>query len=452
MRDRGRRGTGLAAVLALGVLLGAPGPTWAAPGSAAGSRDEPRAVPGAAPSGTAAYQPQGRRIRGTTGERGAPSMRADDSYVDSIGVGEKRYYRVRLDQRSTAYVSAVAVPRPGARISAYTDGVRLTLADAGGEVCGQSHPVAEAANVAYPLSGYASRLLRSGPAATCRQAGTYYFTVERTGAGTADRDRWPLELRFTQEPAVRGGPTTAPSPGGWSTRPPEPPTGAARQAAGGTGFRDAGPLSTGVWTTRIEPGETRFYRIPLDWGQQLYAETELPDASGAKQLGVLGDALGVSLYNPARGLVQHGRFAPYSGKRAKDALDLTAPVAYGNRYARAKAPVAAMSFSGQYYLAVTVHPDAARYFPGGVPVTLRVSVRGSERPGPDYDEDGTDAGFGLSGQDRRTAAENRAAAEEDGGRAGLRVVAYAGFGAGTALLAGLAVWTLAARRRGPADG
>ncbi|TGB17463.1 hypothetical protein E4099_03335, partial [Streptomyces palmae] len=222
MRDRGRRGAALAAALALGALLGAaPGPARAAPaGTAEGLRaggpagqvgrapGEPPAAPGGSASGSAGYQPRGREIRGTADPRDAPPMSAGESYVDSVGAGEKRSYRVRLDERSTAYVSAVAVPRPGARVSAFTDGVKLTLTDAGGRVCGQAHPVAEAADVAYPLAGYASRLLRSGPAATCRQAGTYHFTVERTGADRAGADRWPLELRFTQEPAVRGGPTT----------------------------------------------------------------------------------------------------------------------------------------------------------------------------------------------------------------------------------------------------
>ncbi|MFH8367935.1 hypothetical protein [Streptomyces sp. NPDC018031] len=452
MKDRGAIRSGLVAAVALAAVTGLPGPAGAAP--ADGDRE------------IAAYRPQGREIRGTATAGNAPTMMPLGSYVDSIGAGETRHYRVRLDGESAAYVSAVAVPRPGSPVSAFSDGVKLSLVSADGKLCDQARPTAEAVDLAYPLAGYAARIPRPGGASPCREAGTYDFAVERTGGRDDDREpaRWPLELQFAQEPAVKGGPTAPPSPGSWSTEPPAVPernASGARERAGGTDFRTAGLVSTGVWKTRIAPGETRFFRVPLGWGQQLYAEAELPGArppaggSPADRAGGgaddgrerrLGDAFGVSLYNPMHGLVRRGGFAPYRGERAEDVLERTAPVAYGNRYTRAKSEVEAVSLAGEYYLAVTLHPDAADYFGDTAPVTLRVVVDGERQPGPEYVRD-PGAGLGQPPTGPRTAA-----SPGEGENRALRAVAYAGFGTGTALLLGLGWWTVIARRRAGAAG
>lgn len=477
MKDRGAARTGLVAVAALAVLAGLTGPVA-------------RAAPAEDDHDVAAYRPEGRPLRGTATARNAPFMEPvgtepGGSHVDSVGAGETRHYRVRLDGESTAYVSAVAVPPPGSPVSAFRDGVELTLAGPDGKVCDQVRPTAGAVDLAYPLAGYVTRIKRPGAGAACQEAGTYDFAVARTdgpgGAGTRppgggahadpgedgeDSARWPLELRFTQEPAVRGGPTAPPSPGSWPTEPPALPGPSDGEpgdsTTGGADFRRAGPLHEGVWRTRIAPGETRYFRLRLDWGQQIYAEAELPDAGpppdGASGTGAsgdrsgqrpLGDAFGVSLYNPMRGLVQRGDFPSYGGQRVKDALERTAPVAYGNRYTRARSEVRAVSFAGLYYVAVTLHPDVARYFGESVPVTLRIGVEGEPRPGPEYVRDAGDLGFGLQ---RPPTGLQVNPPSDDGPDGALRAVAYAGFGTGTALLLGLGVWTVVARRRSAGAG
>ncbi|MBH5335974.1 hypothetical protein IHE55_14720 [Streptomyces pactum] len=471
MNDRGAAGAGLVAAVALAVMAGFAGPV-----ARAAPADDEREI--------AAYRPQGRPVQGTSTARDAPPLAPVGSYVDSIGAGETRHYRVELDADSTAYVSVVAVPPPGSPVTAFRDGVELSLRDSGGQLCDRSRPTAEAVGAVYPLAGYAVRLKRPGAADGCGRAGEYDFTVARdagpgrtpgrsgtsgtsgaAGTGGADGSdgaaRWPLELRFEQEPAVRGGPTAPPSPsGGRPTEPPPTPDAAGEQLgerAGGSDFRQAGALRPGVWTTRVAPGETRYFRVRLDWGQRLSASAALPAAGdpdsaapdatspggGAAHRRPLGDAFGVTLYNPMRGPVRRSGFAPYAGDRAEDALEPTAPVAYGNRFARARPEVAAVSFAGEYYLAVTLHPDMARYFGRTVPVTLRIGVTGARQAGPEYVRDGSGDGFGL----RRPATGAEDAGAADGPDGPLRAVAYAAFGTGTALLLGLAAWTVTARRR-----
>ncbi|WP_431043289.1 hypothetical protein ACQUSR_16260 [Streptomyces sp. P1-3] len=460
MKDRSKVRTGLAAVgAALGVLAGIPGPVLAAPSDGS--------------EGIASYRPRGTKVDRTAGGKdGVPTLAPKGTYVDDIGPGQRRRYRVELDADSTAYLSAVAVPPPGSDPAAHADGVKVSLADGDGGVCDQTDVRAQVRGVAHPLAGYAARRKETGPrAAACQGAGTYDFMVERTGSGGGSGEgpgegsedargtgRWPLELSFQREPAVTGGESARPAEQGRRTRPSELPRGPVRELRpGGTGFSDARALSTGVWKLRMKPGETRYYQVPLSWGQQLYADVELPDAargvgtgggagatpgSGPGTRAYVGDALGVSLYNPARGLVQRGAFAPYKGARAQDQLGLTAPVTYGNRYERAKARVRAMSVAGPYYLAVTLNAGTAPYFEGTAPVTLRLAVEGERQPEPAYREDPDGSGLGAPRGDGPAVSSGTGGGRDDT----LRAVAYASFGAGTLLLLGLALWTVLARR------
>ncbi|ADI08512.1 hypothetical protein SBI_05392 [Streptomyces bingchenggensis BCW-1] len=442
MDDRSKVRTGLAAVAALCAVATAPGPggqAWAAPADGAAE---------ARP-----YRTEGTLIHGTDDAEGAPLLKPGLGYVDSIAAGQKRYYSVRLDATSGAYVSAVAAPRPGAGVVSYQDRVKVTLASPDGTTCGSSDRKIEANGVAYPLADYVARQVASGSVASCRKAGRYVVTVER-GAGSQDPAGWPLELRLMVEPPVKGGDTGQAPESSWRTTPPELPRGKARWRQGGTGFNDARPLSTGVWADQIRPGETHFYRVPVDWGQRLDATAELSAAKTGEAAGV-NDALGLRVFNPARGLTKKSSFEAYEGQEAQAGAD-TVPVAYGNRSARADYSVRTMSFAGWYYLAVTVNPDVTRFFKGTVPLTLRVRISGTAKAGPTYDGDAVRAGFGLTDADRREAAQAPAtgddavAAADDTDKGRLRLVGYVSYAVGALLLLGLGGWTLAARRRAPA--
>ncbi|MGY0060006.1 hypothetical protein ACWY4P_26260 [Streptomyces sp. LZ34] len=442
MDDRSKVRTGLAAVAALCAVATTPGPVgqaWAAPADGA--------------AGARPYRTEGTSVRGTSDAEGAPLLKPGRGYVDSIGGGEKRHYSVQLDATSGAYVSAVAAPRPGAGVASYQDGVKVTLESPDGAVCDSSDRKIEATGVAYPLADYAARQVPSGSVASCRKAGRYLVTVER-GAGSQDPADWPLELRLMVEPRVKGGDTGQAPERSWRTTPPEPPQGKARWRQGGTGFNDARPLSTGVWADQIRPGETHFYRVPVDWGQRLDATAELSAAKTGETAGV-NDALGLRVFNPARGLTKKSSFVAYEGQEVSAKAD-TAPVAYGNRTARAEYSVRTMSFSGWYYLAVTVNPDVARFFKGTVPLTLRVRISGTAKAGPTYDGDAVRAGFGLTDADRREAARGPATGDDAMAVAAgtdkdqLRLVGYVSYAVGALLLLGLGGWTLAARRRAPA--
>ncbi|MEE1939507.1 hypothetical protein V1L54_08770 [Streptomyces sp. TRM 70361] len=409
------------------------------------------ALPGAVAAGPAeppGYEtaPDAEPVRGATSGAEAPEL-APGVYTDSIGPGEERLYAVELDAASTAYLSAMAAPAPGTAVAVRGDGLALRLTTAEGKECDTARVTFAGNGTAYPIGDHTARRTGGRVDARCRKAGRYLFSVGRVG-GEAGGE-WPLEIRHMSEPGLAGETPQPPAEGAGSTEPPEPsgpPGGEVRPADGGSGPNDAAALRSGAWRDRLRPGETRFYRVPLEWGQRLFAAAELPAVRG--RYAFVPGALGLQLYNPARGAVVGGNFKPYDGKMTTASLG-TPPVDYGNRYGTGADEV---SVPGWYYLELTLHRDLERFFPDGAGVTLRVNVDGEAAEGPEYAGDLRAAGFGTDddgqaplGRGRAEQGRPAADARRDGH---MLLLAWAGIGTGGALLLGLGLWTVAARRGG----
>ncbi|MEU1312151.1 hypothetical protein ABZ419_25090 [Streptomyces cinnamoneus] len=385
-------------------------------------------VDGAVPYRTA---PGATAVQGSVSSTGGPSLKAGGVYTDSLKPGEKKYYTVELDAQSSAYVSAVAAPAPGSSMG-LKDGIDVSLQAADGTSCGTGrHRSFLSAGGAYPVADYAERIVKAGGA--CGAAGTYRFVVERGDAGGGDGAPVPVELKYVSEAPQRGendGPT---APGSWSSQAPtELPRGEAERVVGGSGFNDAAELRAGVWKDELRPGETHFYRVSVDAGEQLFADAEFGAAPSPGPFVVSGVRVGLS--NAARGYVMN-KTGPYQGKPATVSL-ATPPAAYGSGTGGEAAR--GMRFAGWYYLQVSLNPKVRQA--GGVPVTLRVEVAGARK---------ADQGAGAGKAQNGVGGELVAAAGNSGRRNGrMRMLGYAGIGTGSALLVGLGTWTFIARRRG----
>ncbi|MET7982285.1 hypothetical protein [Streptomyces sp. NPDC005281] len=418
------------------------------------------------PSGPYAFAEDAVTAKGATGTTDSVLLRPGRTYKSSVGVAGRDgrlYYRLELDAVSDTYVSATAVPRSGATVS-YADGLKVSLQDANGRNCSFTGTVHFGATQSpHPITASAARET-SGEQYACKPAGTYYVVVERTGAaGTARGSSgtepsaslpWDLELGYVSEPALKkaSGPTSAPEV--WNSASPEALLGEARRRDGGAGFSRAVQLRQGVWKDGISPGQTRFYKVPVDWGQQVYATADLGSASRGE--GSVGTALVMSLYNPVRGFVD-GVGAGYDGRQRSAALDPLPPVAYENRYAL-NDQVSGMRFAGSYYLVVHLAAQVAdRFGEGPFGLTLRVRVTGAAGTGPAYagrptprdlfavPVGGSDDAAGGKETDRTAGTGNGVG---DTGRGGvMKVVAAGGIGAGTLLTLTLGTWTVIARRR-----
>ncbi|WP_229925495.1 hypothetical protein [Streptomyces longispororuber] len=424
-----------------------------------------------------AFADDARTVAGTPSSTGSRTLTPGTTYRSAIahpGAGGTTtlYYRLELGAEDNVHASVTALPTPGSRVG-FADGIRVAVEDANGFDCDAGSARFGAARSPRPLTASALRTVGTDDS-RCAAAGTYYVVVERTaasGASAAARsekpstpEEWDLELYVTSEPAVAERRATTP-PAEQDAPTPAPPAGPARPREGGSGFSTAEALGRGVWGDRVAPGQTRYYRVPVDWGQRLTATVELGGARGAGGPGGAGgraggreyvtSALVVSVFNPARMPVQDMDTA-YDGSQKSTTLPSLVPVAYENRYAPIDR-IATVRFAGWYYLAVTLHPDVgARFGRGPVGLTLRVGVTGERRAGPKYAGTARPAdAFGVTGREESAARDGAAgtpgptgvAAPGRSESAAMKVLAAAGIGTGTALLAVLGVWTLVGRRR-----
>ncbi|WP_225845021.1 hypothetical protein [Streptomyces sp. HPF1205] len=402
----------------------------------------------------AVWQPSGEPLAGHFALTGAPRMRAAVTYRDTIRPGETRYYGIKLDGTSSAYASAFAVPPPGARVT-YGDGIEVELIGADGTLCDRDDAALDDQGAPRPVGTAVSRT--AGADSPCDGAGQYHLRVRRTsGSGGSDTTAWPLELRYVVEPPLRPGATPEPAPYLGSASPTPLTTGTVGHAQGGPSPETAAPVRTGIWQDQVLPGETRFYKVPVDWGQQatVFADFGGAQAAGGASSSLVGSGVRLRAYSPVRKFIT-GAGHSYDGRLVRIGTQL-APVSYTNR-TTSDAQVSAVRYAGWYYFAVSVHPKVAQVVGGGRPValTLRVDVKGTALPGPPYAGDPAKAGIGVSAHDvtgadgtpPTSSASAAAPSSSSSGTPGLRLLAFGAFGTGTVLLAGLAGWTVLARRR-----
>ncbi|MET8980998.1 hypothetical protein ABZX85_35890 [Streptomyces sp. NPDC004539] len=419
-----------------------------------------------------AYDREARAVNGASGTSDAVRLEAGGVYRSSLTGTGKTYFQVELDAVSTTYVSVTAVPGDDAELT-FNDGVKVALQDANGLNC--SSDVVTFGSVAdpRPITAWAGREVRAGRS-VCQGAGTYYVVVERAGGrassgpssgspyGSAapDAQPWGLEAAVVSEPPVgKGGATEAPK--GWSSATPSPMAGEARRRPGGAGFATATDLEQGAWRDDILPGQTLFYAVPVEWGQQAYVTAELGSAGGGS--GYVASALDVTLYNPVRAKVDDLRFG-YDGEQKTGTMRPLPPVEYANRYA-SSGSAGAMRFAGGYFLVVHLAAQVGERFGDGVyGVMLRVRVSGAAQAGPGYrgvsvpeglfgsggsaGVSGSGAGgAGGAGGASSAASEAAGPAGTEGGGAAMVAVAVGGFGVGTLLFVVLGVWAVVGRRR-----
>ncbi|MGW0812574.1 hypothetical protein ACWD00_04805 [Streptomyces viridiviolaceus] len=414
----------------LAVVSAVAGATVLLPGGTALAAD--------GPAGDAyAFAEGARRIEGAVGTADAALLEPGMPYRSSLPRNGTVHFRLELDATSNAYVSVTAVPAAADAVTA-VDGIRVTVQDAEGRACSSDSAGFGAARSPRPVTAWGMR--ETSPTGTrCQEPGTYYVTVERLRPQDSPPGAWDLELTTATEPRPkRTGATHAPET--WDSASPTPLTGEPERRRGGSGFADATAVAEGVWRDDVRPGQTLFYKVPVDWGQQLHATAEL--AGSGSGSGYATSALALALHNPVRGEVEDSATG-YTGRRTTVDLAPVPPVAYANRYATAD-QVSGLRFAGAHYLVVHLAAQVAEDFGDGpFELTLRVRVEGAGESGPGYDGEPVPQGvFEVAG--RPAASEGEATGDD----LALKAVAVGGIGTGSVLLVGLGVWTALARRRG----
>lgn len=418
------------------VLAAAVAATAALPGATA------LAAGAAGPHAGYDFADDAVRITGASVTADAETLTAGSTYRSALPRNGTLYYRLELDAASDAYVSVTAVPGTDGDVTA-VDGIRVSVRDADGGSCSVHSATFGAAHSPRPVTAWGMREIDPG-AGRCQEPGTYYVGVQRTRPQDSPPDDWDLELTAATEPRPRQtGPTKAPET--WDSASPEPLAGEPERRPGGSGFAHATRVGQGVWRDDIRPGETLYYKVPVDWGRQVYATAEL--AGSADASGYATGALRLALHNPVRGEVDDAAKG-YTGRRTSVGLAPLPPVAYPNRYANA-GQVGALRFAGDYYVVVHLAAQVADDFgEGPFGLTLRLRLGGAAQSGPDYAGEPRPKGlFEVSAQDRVAAPGGGSGSGAAGDDVAMKAVAVGGIGTGSLLLLGLAVWTAAARRR-----
>jgi len=355
----------------------------------------------AVPSRTKAedrFDVEGRRVEGRPTLAGAPELRAGQ-YVDTVPpAGTEKYYL--LSRKQPGSVLHVGVSGRPADTSFADSSLVVRLRTLGNGRCGHvetfdnDQPFARRNSV---LSGAAvtwstDDVLRG----LCLDAEQVALVISSDGNTEAFAGR-PFELTITEEPPLAGegkrlpGPTDQAPP--WRSDVLASTRQGAGEVTGGLSCNSATRLSSGWYRSSIAPGEARFYRVPLRWGQHLQAYVELADLTAGlrRDLDDLEQTMTLRLYGPSRGMAHvQSATAPASVgdviavDRSVRMAAVTLPVRYRNREGERDEQRAA-SLAGDYYLVVSLAEDkeGASY---RVPFDLRVDALGEPTGAPHYAE------------------------------------------------------------------
>ncbi|MGP3991353.1 VWA domain-containing protein [Streptomyces sp. 3N207] len=399
----------------------------------------------------AGYRLKGKRVTGTRSSADAPTLRAPGQYLDTIGPGETRWYSTELDSRSAAKtvdLAATGVPQPGARVGRL-DGLKLTMRSSDGSMCGDDRTWFQQDEGGTPITTAVSRIPSEDGSRVCDKPGRYTFELTRDTDKDSDQARWPVELRLGAERALPKGAVPARSETTYRNAGKDAtlPTGTPRDIEGGTGFNDAKKLKKGVWRDTLLPAETRWYRVPVGWNQQLRYDVEFANEPKRRELSPSTSYVWTEMYAPGRLPVPDGlEFSsrqPYRGDPVKVSQG-TVPVAWKNR-AESQSSVQPVRRGGNYYIAVTLGAGAARIADNAaVRVVLRVDVKGKAKQGPEHDAPFVDAKGATLGDG--ASAGSSGGDGKHAGESGLPPVVLAGGGAAAVLLVAGGAW-LALRRR-----
>lgn len=331
---------------------------------------------------TRAFRPfgvAGTPVVGTPTPGDAPSLTPGAAYTDTVPTGQdaKHYLVERTIPGSTLHVALAARPD--------TEAAQVSFDFLGAD---ESTCSSESAT-SFGL-GFGIQLLSGGVLTDddCPTDGPVVLQVSQTGFGDEIGDQ-AYQLTVTEEPPVadvEGLPEavdTADDVEPWREGAAVPgPT-------PGVSFNDAPLIEPGAYEQSLVPGEIQFFRVPVEWGQQVQAQIRMPAPGPA-----LADALGV--VRPVDVLV----YSPYydqlgAGRAIIDSTGPTVETATGHqvvyRNRESLTSVVGASTAGEYYVGVSLSGESAG---GGsdesfiVPYTLAVRTVGDVAGAPDYVEDG----------------------------------------------------------------
>ncbi|NNG38668.1 VWA domain-containing protein [Flexivirga sp. ID2601S] len=332
----------------------------------------------------------GTPVTGTPTSSGAPVI-GPGRWTDKAPATGKtaKFYALKHTMPGSTFLVGVT-SRPSAKDSQ----LRLQLKTPDGTSCGSTSPTAS--NNLFGRTLLTGALSSASPTSTSSKACASQdlnLSVSQTDWGD-DAAGTPVEFDVVEVPAAtnEGVLPREAEDATWQTM---PAAGTPTPAAGGSGLPDATAVQAGSTSSfDLLPGETKFFKVPATWGQQVQAQAtaEQNPAYGAGSY----RNLSVSILSPAGGYVQStlpkGMPDTGSGTLSNSSLvddsgamvgSATTPIRYtngGSVYDRTEAT----SAPGDYYVAVALttqsseKPDTLR---SPLKMTLQVATPGKAGEG-----------------------------------------------------------------------
>lgn len=277
MRRR-RQGRTVWTALMLGVALALP--STAAPAVAAETpedTEESHTADGADPDG---FSFSGDDVSGGSTPGDAAELAVDGRYLDALIEGTLHYRIPREHADSSLHVGLLTRYSPDADEDA--DLIRAGLSTWDGASCGSTSFSPSATTTAGSISS-AHLVTEPGESSeSCKEAEELVLTVElQPGAQNSQSQSAgrPLEIVVFDEPLPENLddlPAAEPEAPEWTDIGRD--TADAETISGGASFADATALSPAqTYRVTLSPGQTRVFRVPLDWGQRLQAEAYISE-------------------------------------------------------------------------------------------------------------------------------------------------------------------------------
>ncbi len=359
------------------------------------------------------YTPTGTAVTGDLDPSEQAPLLAPGQYVDHYALGwagdngsgrpsTKKYYTIPVSKGVRPYVSVTLVPPVEGVNSSSIEGLgtKIRLLNKARQECASPQSDMTYVNKDRP---FGSTTVLAGPVIggslyptdKCPATGVLIVEITRTGTAYADTSL-PLEIVVRMEPPADSSavtPAAAPGPVLASPNPDQQKAGAIK---GGSSFNDAAQLLSGAtYSDSVVTGESRYYQVPLQWGQRLsYTVTEVGPARPA--LGLYGALVGVDVFGPVRNEIATSSTGSNTyWFSTRGAEPFTASTTYPVRYTNRTGSLHNSGLDGVHYLRLTAGFNSERKS-SSTRFLITVVVSGAVEKGPVYLPPGTLAPTGTA--------------------------------------------------------
>jgi Ca-activated chloride channel family protein len=358
------------------------------------------------------YSPTGTAVTGDNDPSEQAPLLAPGQYVDHYALGwagdngagrpsTKKYYTIPISPGVRPYVSVTVVPPvEGVNSSSIQGlGAKIRLLNKARQECASPQSDLTYVNKDRP---FGSTTVLAGPVIgvpiyysdTCPSSGVLIVEITRIGTAYANTSL-PLEIVVRMEPPADISavpPAAGPGP---VLASPNPEQQKAVAIKGGSSFNDAAQLLSGAtYSDSVVTGESRYYQVPLRWGQRLsYTVTEVGPARPA--LGTYGAQVGVDVLGPVRNEIATTTQSTVYWFSTVAAEPITASTTYPVRYTNRTTSLRNSGLDGVHYLRLTAGFNSERKS-SSTRFLITVVVSGAVEKGPVYLPPGTIAPTGTS--------------------------------------------------------